>query len=104
MDTSAIIRILSEKGEVSLDTWRVISIKENGDGTADILYKNRHVGRNGDPVFLWIYANVVDEDEDVRVLERITFKKDDILWLIRHVFPKVKIIRGLSNSPPTGGV
>ncbi|WP_054841403.1 hypothetical protein [Thermococcus peptonophilus] len=104
MEASMIIKILDEKGEVSLDTWKVVSIKENDDGTADILYKNKHVGSDGDPVFLWIYANVVEEDDDVRVLERITFKKEDILWLVRYVFPKVKVIRGLPNSPPVGGV
>jgi len=97
MDARDVIRILHDKGEVSLDTWKVLSVKKNDDGTADILYRNRHVGSDDDPVYLWIYANLVEEDWDVRVLERITFKRDDLLWLIRQVFPKVKVYKGLAK-------
>ncbi len=95
MDAREIVKILDEKGEVSLDTWKVVSVRKNEDGTADILYKNRHVGSEENPVFLWIYANIVEDDWDVRVLERITFQKEDLLWLLKFVFPKVKVYKGL---------
>ena len=86
MEVRRIIEILDEKGEVSLETWKAISIKNNRDGTVDILYRNLHVGSDEDPVFLWIYANVVDDgEEDVRILERITFKKEDLAWILRYV-------------------
>ncbi len=86
MDVKRIIKILDEKGEVSLETWKAISVKNNGDGTVDILYRNLHLGSDDDPVFLWIYANVVnDGEEDVRVLERITFKREDLAWILRYV-------------------
>lgn len=86
MDIKRIIEILDEKGEVSLETWKAISVKNNRDGTVDILYRNLHVGTDEDPVFLWIYANVVDDDEeDIRILERITFKKEDLAWILRYV-------------------
>ncbi|ANF23566.1 hypothetical protein [Thermococcus piezophilus] len=88
MDVKEIIRILDEKGEVSLETWKAVSVKKNVDGTVDILYKNLHVGTDDDPVFLWIYANVVEDDWDVRVLERITFKREDLAWLLRYVAKK----------------
>ena len=97
MDARDIIRILNEKGDVSLDTWKVVSVRKNDDGTADVLYRNRHVGSDDNPVFLWIYANIVEEDWDVRVLERITFQKEDLLWLLKHVFPKVKFYKGLAK-------
>ncbi len=84
MEVKHIIDILDEKGEVSLETWKAVSVKNNGDGTVDLLYRNLHVGSESDPVFLWIYANVL-EDEDVRVLERITFRKEDLVWLLRYV-------------------
>jgi len=85
MDAREIIRVLDEKGEVSLETWKPLSVKKNGDGTVDVLYKNLHVGSDEDPVFLWIYANIVEEDWDVRVLERITFQKEDLAWLMRYI-------------------
>ncbi|EEB73238.2 hypothetical protein TAM4_2095 [Thermococcus sp. AM4] len=86
MEIKRIIEILDEKGEVSLETWKAISVKNNRDGTVDILYRNLHLGSDDDPVFLWIYANVVDDgDEDVRVLERITFKREDLAWILRYV-------------------
>ena len=88
MDAREIVEILDEKGEGSLDTWKAISVKKNKDGTADILYRNLHVGTDDDPVFLWIYANVVEDDWDVRVLEKITFKREDIAWLLRYVVKK----------------
>ena len=48
--------------------------------------QNLHLGSDDDPVFLWIYANVVDDgEEDVRVLERITFKREDLAWILRYV-------------------
>jgi len=97
MDAREVIRILHDRGEVSLDTWRIVSVKNNDDGTVDILYRNRHVGTYDDPVYLWIYANVVEEECDVKVLERITFKKEDLLWLLRLVFPKVKVYKGLAK-------
>lgn len=85
MDVKRIIELLDSKGEVSLDTWKAISVKNNRDGTVDILYRNLHLGSEDDPVFLWIYANVVEDDEDVRVLERITFKKEDVAWIFRYL-------------------
>ena len=88
MDAKQIVDILDEKGEVSLDTWKAVSVKKNKDGTVDLLYRNLHVGTDDDPVFLWIYANIVEEDWDVRVLERITFKREDLAWLLRYVFKK----------------
>jgi hypothetical protein len=88
MDAREIVEILDEKGEVSLDTWKAVSVKKNKDGTVDLLYRNLQVGTDDDPVFLWIYANVVEEDWDVRVLERITFKREDIAWLLRYVVKK----------------
>ncbi|WP_297419598.1 hypothetical protein [Thermococcus sp.] len=88
MDARGIVGILDEKGEVSLDTWKALSVKKNSDGTVDVLYRNLHVGTGDDPVFLWIYANIVEEDGDVRVLERITFKREDIVWLLRYVAKK----------------
>ncbi len=88
MDAEEIVGILDEKGEVSLDTWKALSVKKNSDGTVDVLYRNLHVGTDDDPVFLWIYANIVEEDWDVRVLERITFKREDIAWLLRYVAKK----------------
>ena len=88
MDAKEIVGILDEKGEVSLDTWKALSVKKNSDGTVDVLYRNLHVGTDDDPVFLWIYANIVEEDWDVRVLERITFKREDIAWLLRYVAKK----------------
>ncbi len=88
MDAKEIVGILDEKGEVSLDTWKALSVKKNNDGTVDVLYRNLHVGSDDDPVFLWIYANIVEEDWDVRVLERITFKREDIAWLLRYVAKK----------------
>ncbi len=88
MDAKEIVGILDEKGEVSLDTWKALSVKKNSDGTVDVLYRNLHVGSDDDPVFLWIYANIVEEDWDVRVLERITFKREDIAWLLRYVAKK----------------
>jgi hypothetical protein len=97
MEEREVIHILHERGEVSLDTWKVVSIKRNEDETVDILYRNRHVGTEDNPVFLWIYANVVEDNGEVRVLERITFKKEDLLWLLPHVFPKVKVYKGLAK-------
>ncbi|ASJ10984.1 hypothetical protein A3L12_06560 [Thermococcus sp. P6] len=88
MDPREIVKILHGKGEVSLDTWKAVSVKNNGDGTVDVLYRNIHVGTEKDPVFLWVYANVVEEDADVRVLERITFKREDLAWLLRYVAKK----------------
>ncbi|ASI99614.1 hypothetical protein [Thermococcus celer] len=88
MDAREIVRILDEKGEVSLETWRAVSVKKNRDGTVDVLYRNLHVGTEEDPVFLWIYANVIEEDWDVHVLERITFKREDLAWLLRYVVKK----------------
>ncbi len=85
MDAREIIHLLDEKGEVSLETWKPLSVKKNGDGTVDVLYRNIQVGSEDDPVFLWIYANVVEEDWDVRVLERITFQKEDLAWVLRYV-------------------
>lgn len=104
MDVFLIIKIFDEKGEVSLDIWKVVFIKENDDGIVDIFYKNKYVGSDGDFVFLWIYVNIVEEDDDVCVFERIIFKKEDIFWLVRYVFLKVKVIRGLFNSLLVGGV
>ncbi|ACJ16589.1 hypothetical protein TON_1101 [Thermococcus onnurineus NA1] len=88
MDAKEIVKILDEKGEVSLETWKAVSVKKNKDGTVDILYKNLHVGTDDDPVFLWIYANIVEEDWEVRVLERITFKREDLAWILRYVAKK----------------
>ena len=89
MDIKRLIEILDEKGEVSLETWKAISVKNNRDGTVDILYRNLHVGTDEDPVFLWVYANVVDDgEEDIRILERITFKKEDLAWILRYVTPR----------------
>ncbi|HDZ36110.1 MAG TPA: hypothetical protein ENH81_04270 [Thermococcus sp.] len=88
MDAREIVKILDEKGEVSLDTWKAVSVKKNKDGTVDILYRNLHVGTEDDPVFLWIYANIVEEDWEVRVLERITFKREDLAWVLRYVAKK----------------
>ncbi|MDI3476054.1 MAG: hypothetical protein PWQ79_808 [Thermococcaceae archaeon] len=97
MDVREILNLLDEKGEVSLGTWKPISVKKNPDGTVDVLYRNLKVGSEEDPVFLWVYANVVeDEDEvDVRVLERITFQKKDFTWLSRYVLPKEKVYKGV---------
>ena len=88
MDAREIVEILDEKGDVSLDTWKAVSVKKNKDGTVDLLYRNLQVGTDEDPVFLWIYANIVEEDWDVRVLERITFKREDLAWLLRYVVKK----------------
>ncbi|WP_457751737.1 hypothetical protein [Thermococcus sp.] len=85
MDAREIISVLDEKGEVSLETWKPLSVKKNRDGTVDVLYKNLHVGRDDDPVFLWIYANVLEDEWDVRILERITFQKEDLAWILRYV-------------------
>jgi len=92
MDARTIVSILDRKGEVSLETWKAISVKKNSDGTVDVLYRNLHVGNEKDPVFLWIYANIL-EDEDVRVLERITFQRKDLAWLIRYVPGGVKVYK-----------
>ncbi len=88
MDIRGILQKLHEKGEVSRETWKPLSVKKNKDGTVDVLYKNRLIGTEEDPVFLWIYANVVEDEEfDVKVLERITFKKEDIKWILRYAQP-----------------
>ena len=88
MDVMDVLRILNEKGEVSRETWKPLSVKKNKDGTVDVLYKNRIIGTDDDPVFLWIYANIVEDDGfDVKVLERITFKKEDIRWILRYAQP-----------------
>jgi len=88
MDAREIVRILDERGEVSLDTWKAVSVKKNGDGTVDVLYRNLHVGTDGDPVFLWVYANILEDSSNVCVLERITFKREDIAWILRYVVKK----------------
>ncbi|WP_461866241.1 hypothetical protein [Thermococcus sp.] len=88
MDVREILQILNEKGEVSKETWKPLSVKKNKDGTVDVLYKNRVIGTEDNPVFLWIYANIVEDDEfDVKVLERITFKKEDLKWILRYAQP-----------------
>ncbi|WP_297487309.1 hypothetical protein [Thermococcus sp.] len=84
MEPREIVEALYRKGEVSRETWKALSVKNNGDGTVDILYKNLQVGTKKNPVFLWVYANVVGGD-DVRVLERITFKTEDIVWIARYL-------------------
>ena len=89
MEVKEIIRELDRNGEVSLDSWKAVSVKRNKDGTVDILYRNVKIGADDDPVFLWVYANVIDDEGVVRVLERITFKKEDLAWLFRYV-PKKK--------------
>ncbi len=88
MEIKEIIEELDKSGEVSLDSWRAVSVKRNRDGTVDVLYRNLQIGTDDDPVFLWVYANVIYEERKVRVLERITFKKEDLLWLFRYVSKK----------------
>ncbi|WP_055283301.1 hypothetical protein [Thermococcus sp. EP1] len=78
-----IIKALSDKGEVSLDIWKPISARKSSDGTLDILYRNRVVGSEKDPVFLWAYVNIVEED--VRILEKITFKKEHVKWITNSI-------------------
>lgn len=87
MDIKGIVELLHRRGLVNKETWKAVSVKKNGDGTVDILYRNLQVGTEKDPVFLWIYANVVEDDDevDVRVLEKITFKKEDIAWILRYL-------------------
>ncbi|HIP75103.1 MAG TPA: hypothetical protein EYH24_03105 [Thermococcus paralvinellae] len=86
MEVKRIIKELDSKGEISLETWKPISAKKNGDGTIDILYRNLLLGDEKDPVFLWVYVNVIeDEDIDVRILEKITFKKEDLLWIMKFI-------------------
>ncbi|ASJ00385.1 hypothetical protein [Thermococcus gorgonarius] len=86
MDARDIVELIYQRNLVSRETWKAVSVKKNGDGTVDILYKNLHVGSDDDPVFLWVYANVVDEDgPDVRILEKITFKKEDLVWILRYI-------------------
>ena len=91
MDAMEIVRLLDESGEVSLETWKPLSVKNNKDGTVDILYRNLHVGSEDEPVFLWVYANVVEEDWEVRVLERMTFQREDIAWILRYLPKKEKV-------------
>ncbi|WP_058946094.1 hypothetical protein [Thermococcus sp. 2319x1] len=78
-----VIRILNEKGEVSLDIWKPLSARKSSDGTLDILYRNLVVGSERDPVFLWVYVNVLEDD--VRVLEKITFKKEHVNWITNSI-------------------
>jgi len=86
MEIKRIIKELDSKGEISLETWKPVSAKKNGDGTIDILYRNLLLGDERDPVFLWVYVNVIkDEDIDVRILEKITFKKEDLLWIMKFI-------------------
>ncbi|NJE07981.1 hypothetical protein E3E31_05500 [Thermococcus sp. M39] len=86
MEIKRVIKELDLKGEVSLETWKPISAKKNGDGTIDILYRNLLLGDKRDPVFLWVYVNVVEDEEiDVRILERMTFKKEDLIWIMKFV-------------------
>ena len=94
MNAREIVDLLNERGEVSLETWKALSVKRNGDGTVDILYRNLRVGTDDDPVFLWIYANVVDDESEVRVLERITFRSADISWVLRYLPKKAKVYKG----------
>ncbi|MDK2983340.1 MAG: hypothetical protein PWP19_818 [Thermococcaceae archaeon] len=83
MKIKDVIRILNEKGEVSLDIWKPLSARKSSDGTLDILYRNLVVGSDSDPVFLWVYVNVLEDD--VRVLEKITFKKEHIRWITNSI-------------------
>lgn len=86
MEIKRIIKELDLKGEVSLETWKPISAKKNGDGTIDVLYRNLLLGDERDHVFLWVYVNVIeDEDIDVKILEKITFKKEDLLWIMKFI-------------------
>ncbi|USS40676.1 hypothetical protein NF865_00065 [Thermococcus aggregans] len=78
-----VIKILNEKDEVSLDIWKPVSARKSSDGTLDILYINLVVGSKKDPVFLWVYVNVLKDD--VRVLEKITFKKEHVNWITNSI-------------------
>jgi hypothetical protein len=78
-----VINLLNEKGEVNLDIWKPLSARKSSDGTLDILYRNLVVGSDSDPVFLWVYVNVLEDD--VRVLEKITFKKEHIRWITNSI-------------------
>ncbi len=78
-----IVERLNDKGEVSLDIWKPLSARKSSDGTLDLLYRNRVVGSEKDPVFLWIYVNIVNED--VRVLEKITFKQEHVKWITNSI-------------------
>lgn len=83
MKIKDVINLLNEKGEVSLDIWKPLSARKSSDGTLDILYRNLVVGSDSDPVFLWVYVNVLEDD--VRVLEKITFKKEHIRWITNSI-------------------
>ncbi|WP_457754472.1 hypothetical protein [Thermococcus sp.] len=88
MEIKRVIKELDKKGEISLETWKPLSAKKNGDGTVDILYRNLLLGDENDPVFLWVYVNIIEEDEEdteVRILERMTFKKEDLAWVAKFV-------------------
>ncbi|WP_297477003.1 hypothetical protein [Thermococcus sp.] len=94
MNAREIVELLDRRGEVSLDTWKALSVKRNGDGTVDILYRNIRVGTDEDPVFLWIYANVVDDGPEIRILERMTFRSGDIAWVLRYLPGGAKVYKG----------
>nr|WP_152881131.1 hypothetical protein [Thermococcus sp. 101 C5] len=66
-----------------MDIWKPLSARKSSDGTLDILYRNLVVGSDSDPVFLWVYVNVLEDD--VRVLEKITFKKEHIRWITNSI-------------------
>ncbi|HIH71824.1 MAG: hypothetical protein PWP49_829 [Thermococcaceae archaeon] len=83
MKIKDVINLLNEKGEVNLDIWKPLSARKSSDGTLDILYRNLVVGSDSDPVFLWVYVNVLEDD--VRVLEKITFKKEHIRWITNSI-------------------
>lgn len=83
MKIKDVINLLNEKGEVNLDIWKPLSARKSSDGTLDILYRNLVVGSDSDPVFLWVYVNVLEDD--VRVLEKITFKKEHVNWITNSI-------------------
>ena len=41
------------------------------------------MGSEKDPVFLWAYVNIVEDD--VRILEKITFKKEHVKWITNSI-------------------